>query len=77
MNDSATNLQRWKAGGEPVKWLLEHRHWSHNRDDDKDGRELLSGLRKSQYWPMHGPAVLEHLKVLTTELDETRLRQDI
>lgn len=43
------NLERWKASGEPKRWVVIHNYsWNHN-----DWSSLLEALKKSDYWPMN------------------------
>ena len=42
------NLARWKASGEPGKWVRQHDlKWGH-----QDWLDLLASLRRSEFWPM-------------------------
>ena len=60
-NQSDENLKRWKASGEPKRWVESHNYsWNHS-----DWLFLLNSLEKSEYWPMKPDevgAVLEELK---------------
>ena len=55
------NLERWKASGEPKRWIISHNYsWNHN-----DWSSLLEALKKSDYWPMNPDdvgAILEEEK---------------
>jgi hypothetical protein len=46
---SGENLERWKASGEPERWVVSHNYsWNHD-----DWLSLLEALKKSDYWPMN------------------------
>ena len=61
MEQCRLNLERWKASGEPKRWVEAHNYkWNYG-----DWLQLLDSLEKSQYWPMDPDAVgavLEELK---------------
>jgi hypothetical protein len=57
------NLERWRADGQPARWVERHQgHWGHG-----EWLELLSALEASDYWPLEpdavGRALEEHKRV--------------